>query len=161
MVIVFNRTRKSSRDPINEWKHCSNSPHFIYHVEVHCLFSCAAFTTKYKTEVFLCEAGLANCQDISLQRKETQQFHQWGLLVTMVKYFSLLGRLHSKTLMRWSRPLSFQCQVGMFYSNLMNHICNLKLERNSISKSPVKLLTRMQKNELLLLPYSEALCIPT
>ena len=58
--------------------------------------------------------ALTPLKDISLQRKETQQFHQWGLLVTMVKYFLLPGRLHSKTLEDWSNPLSFQCQVWMF-----------------------------------------------
>ena len=56
-------------------------------------------------------------------------------------------------------------------NDLMNHICNLKLKRNSIPKNPVQVLTRTRKNKLqrnlletkivLLLPYSEALCIPT
>ena len=120
-VYTFQLLRSALPDPLPQITSVSIAlTPLIYHVQVHCMISiflCSIYT-KYKTEIFSWKVGPAKCQEISLERKETHQFHQFVTVCDyLVIYFSLPRILNSKTLLQWSSPLTFQCHVWMFCSN--------------------------------------------
>ena len=118
-VYTFQLLRSALPDPLPQITSVSIAlTPLIYHVQVHCMISiflCSIYT-KYKTEIFSWKVGPAKCQEISLQRKETHQFHQWGLFVTNWWYTSRcqedwIQRLSCSEVVLWPSNAMYECFV--------------------------------------------------
>ena len=118
-VYTFQLLRSALPDPLPQITLVSIAlTPLIYHVQVHCMISiflCSIYT-KYKTEIFTWKVGPAKCQEISLERKETHQFLQWGLFVTNWWYTSCckedwIQRLSCSEVVLWPSNARYECFV--------------------------------------------------
>ena len=103
-------------------KHCSNSPHLSCTSPLHDIYFPVQHLHRIQDWNILVRSR--TCQVPRDQLTEERDSHVSPVRAVcdkLVIHFSLPRRLNSKTLLQWSSPLTFQCQVWMFCSNSMNH----------------------------------------